>query len=158
MRAMVRLSRGVLMLALALAATGCAGSQKVMPSMRFGSMGIETNFDRDDVVVLDTVTGTSTTDRRFFFVSFVDGDKVRVFGIPFFKDKYTFSEPGFPIIGNLFPGTADRAYYNALEKTPDADFVLVKSFDHESSGIPWLWERETVTFRGKAMKVRADGK
>ncbi len=145
--------------ALCLVSMACAGSQRRIPAMNFGEIGIETAFDRDDLVVLDTVTGTSTSEQRFLVVQIIDGDKYKVLGIPFFKEKYSVVQPSvIPIFGDFFTTTADRAYYNALEKTPDADFVVVRSLDHEYSGIPFLWDRTTVSFRGKAMKIRADGK
>lgn len=100
--------------------------------------------------MLDTVVGTSTTDSILFgLIQVVDGNKLRLVGIPFYEEQYSFSTE--------YPGlTAARAYYKALSATPDADAVFYKNMDCKNSGIPLLLSRETVTFRGKAIKLKTD--
>ena len=130
---------------------GC-NSQKSAPHMGFGSFDVNTQLSRGDIVVLERVEGTSTTKSILFgAVQIVDGDNVKVLGIPFFTDRYTCvrTDP-------CRVTTADRAYYKALEATPEADAVFYKTMDREGSGIPLLWETETVTFSGKAITLKPD--
>lgn len=133
---------------------GCQSAQKTMPHIGIGNLNMEASLTRDDLVVLDAVEGQSST-KSFVggMITIIDGDKLRLFGISFFKDKFTyFKEPGF--FGWI--GAEDRAYYKALEQTPDADIVLVKSMDREESGVPFFFSSTEVTFRGKAMKLKAN--
>ncbi len=132
--------------------TGCMQSQKQSPSMGYADVGIQTNFDRDDLIVMETVTGTSTSEQRFVIIQIIDGDKFKVLGIPFFKEKYSYVIPA----ASFFVSTEDRAYYNALENAPDADFILERGLERETEGIPFIWDRTTVTYRGKAMRFKAD--
>lgn len=123
---------------------GCV-SNKTIPAIE-----IKPEIPRDTIEVLDTVEGTSTTDSILLgLIQVVDGDKLILLGIPFFKEQYTFSS-GYPGL------TAARAYYKALSATPGADAVFYKSMDGGNSGIPLLWTSETVTFRGKAIKLKTD--
>ena len=51
----------------------------------------------------------------------------------------------------------DRAYYNALEKAPDADVILQKSVTVErKSIIPLLYGTTKVIYKGKSIKLKAD--
>jgi len=131
---------------------GCF-SHKTVPGI-----AINPEIPRDAIEVLDTVEGTSTTNSILLgLIQVVDGDKLRLLGISFFREQYTYfgSYPGT----NVFlpcPSTGDRAYYKALSETPGADAVFYKSMDREYSGIPLLWSSETVTFRGKAIKLKTD--
>ena len=131
---------------------GCF-SQKTVPAIQ-----INPEIPRDAIEVLDTVEGTSTTDSILLgLIEIIDGGKLRLLGFSFFPDQYTYfgSYPGT----NVFfeePSTADRAYYKALRAAPDADAVFYKSMDRKHIGIPILWTSETVTFRGKAIKLKTD--
>jgi len=121
--------------------------------MGFGNFGIETDISRDDIVVLDRVQGSSTTESICLgAVQVIDGDNLRVLGIPFFKEKYS-SLCHKGIWMNL---TEQRAYYKALESAPDADAVFYKSMDYEVSGIPLIWWTETATYTGKGIQLKAD--
>jgi len=123
---------------------GCL-SQKTIPAIT-----INPEITRDAIEVLDTVEGTSTTDSILLgLIQVVDGNKLRIIGIPFYKEQYTFSSGYFGL-------TAARAYYKALSATSGADAVFYKSMDSEHSGFPLLWSSETVTFRGKAIKLKTD--
>jgi len=135
----------------ALILTGGCGSQKMIPQMGFGNFGINTEFSRDDIVVLDRVQGSSTTENICLgVVQIVDGDGLRLVGIPFFKEKYT----SFSNEGLWMNSTEHRAYYKALEAAPDADAVFLKSLDYEVSGIPLIWWTETATYSGKGIKLK----
>ena len=142
----------VALCAVVLCVGGCF-SHKTAPGI-----AINPEIPRDAYEVLDTVEGTSTTDSILFgLIQVVDGNKLRLLWIPFFKEQYSYfgSYPGM----NMFftwPSTADRAYYKALGATPGADAVFYKSMDREHSGIPLLLTSETVTFRGKAIKLKTD--
>ncbi len=131
---------------------GCGDAQKQTPHMGFGNLEVKSEITRADIVVLDRVVGVSSTESILFgAVQIVDGDKLILLGIPFFKQKYAYFGTG-----SLFAQTADRAYYKALEAAPDADSVFCKSMDNESEGIPLLWAKKTVTWKGKAIKLKAD--
>jgi len=115
-------------------------------------------MQRSDVEILGTVQGTSQT---FSFLlgmfQVIDGDKVKVLGIPWgFEEQYSLLQAPSMLGGLIGANTADRAYYQALAKTPDADAVCSKAYTIQSSGIPFLAQKETVTFTGKALKYKAD--
>lgn len=127
---------------------GC-GSQRMSPHLGFGNLNIEAQLDREDVVILGTVEGESKTVSILLgLIQIIDDDKLRLFGIKFFKDKYVW--------GTLNP-TASRAYYKALAAHPDADAVFQKSWEREESGTRLLYFEETVLFRGKAIALKSDG-
>ena len=147
-------------LLLILIATGCSAAQKRMPHVGIGSFSLEGNMERKDFVIMGSVEGSSqTTSILCGLVQMIDGDNLKLFGIPFFTDKFTyFSEDTTfsNLTGIRFVTPEDRAYYKALEKTPDADVVLVKSMDRESFTIPFIYGRNSVPFRGKAMELKHD--
>jgi hypothetical protein len=135
---------------------GCAANQRDAPLMGFGSFDVETKLTRDNIVVMERVEGTSETDNILLgAIQVIDGDKVKILGIPFFKDKYTCLRPD-PLACSVAPRTQERAYYKALEATPQADAVFYKSWNQENSGIPLIWNTEKVTFSGKAFAVKPD--
>lgn len=146
-----------------MAVVGCAGATKSAPHVGFASLNLNTSMARSDIVVLGSVEGKSTaTDIFFGVVTIVDGDKYKVFGIPIgFTDKYAYRQspslmnPG-SLLSLLGPSAGDRAYYKALEQAPDADAVFVKSEDTEKSGIPIIYSTKTVTWRGKAIRIKED--
>ncbi len=125
---------------------GCSSAQKQMPHMGIGGLGMDLRLEREDFVVLDTVEGSSTHLSVFFgLFQVIDEDNVRLFGISLFKDKYTyFKAPGW------FSGP------KALEKQPDADIVIAKSLDRDTWGIPKFFSKSSATFRGKALRIKAD--
>lgn len=136
-----------------LTVAGCSAAQRTMQHMRFGGLNIETDFERDDVVVLDRVDGTSKTFTCLLgLIRVIDDEKLQLLGIKFFKDKYTYFK------GSWLTGaqTADRAYYKALESQDEADAIFMKSWDYEEEGIPLIWHTESVTVKGKAVKVKPD--
>ena len=134
---------------------GCGGAQKTVPHMGFSNLYIETQITRNDVVVLDRVEGSSTlTSILFGAINIIDGDKLQLLGIKFFKDKFTYFKDSNAWIRS--PECADRAYYKALEAAPEADAVFGKSMDNEEGGLPFLYRTQAVTFRGKAVKLKAD--
>jgi len=142
----------------ALVLGGCSGTMKAIPKSEAGiAMG------RSDYEVLSKVEGTSDeTSILFGLIKVIDGDKLQLFFIPFFEEKYSYQSPpeGLfqKIIYGIFQpvGPEDRAYYKALAKTPDADSIIPKSSDIESSGIPILFNKKSVTYYGKAIKLKTD--
>lgn len=135
---------------------GCSGAQKMIPHMGFGSLNIEAEIARSDIVVMDRVEGSSTLDTYFFgAVMIIDGDKLQLFGIKLFKDKYVWRNQG-PTLIPAAASAASRAYYKALEAHPDADAVFAKAWEREEAGIPFLFHNLTVTFKGKAIRLLAD--
>ena len=138
---------------------GC-NNQRTAPAMGFGDVSVETKLVRDDVVVLERVQGTSETQSILFgAVQIIDGKKVKIGPIPFFTEEFTClydPQKEFRPLGCLLPETKERAYYKALEATPEADAVFYKTWKQEMRGIPLLWETNKVTFSGKAFTVKPD--
>lgn len=159
---------GALFLGLALVGGGCASAQqKTAPGMEFGILSMQTQFTRDDVVVLDTVKGESSATKILFgAVEIVDGNKYAILGIKFFEDKMSGipkRKIEWPFILNtisVFLGPTNsveqRARYKALEQHADADAVFDKSVDYSDTGLPGLWETVDVTVSGKAVKLKSD--
>ena len=107
---------------------GCS-SQRGTPQMGFGNFDIETKLTRDNIVVMERVEGTSETDSILLgTIQVIDGDKVKILGIPFFTDKYACLRPD-PLSCSVAPRTQERAYYKALEASPQADAVFYKSWN-----------------------------
>lgn len=138
--------------------TGCGAVMKATPVS--GIIVDAGSMNRNDYVILDRVEGTSSTKSILLgLVQIIDGDvdKVKIFWIPLFEEKYAFQNPApFPFSLFQFATTEDRAYYKALAQTPDADSVLNKAYSKEKRGIPFIFENETVTFTGKAIKLKTD--
>jgi hypothetical protein len=128
--------------------------------MGFGGVSAEIGLERDDIEVLHSVKGQSTILSIFGpIVQIIDDTDMRVCGISAIEDKYSFEEPApfpFSILQNLQLGAANRAYYKALAAAPDADAVFSKSYQVQRRGIPFIYMKETVTFQGKAFKIKAD--
>lgn len=139
---------------------GCSTAQKTIPHLSVGGMTMEAHIERDDLVVLDTVEASSSTLSILAgLIQIIDGSNVKILGIPFFKDKYTYFSEGWSLFGIQlirFTSPEDRAYYKALEAQADADLMFQKSVDREQTGIPFLFEKSTVTFRGKALRFKPD--
>ena len=115
---------------------GCGGNYRAMPHIMFSNFSIRAEITRDDIEVLNSIAGTSSTKNIFFgVIQIVDDKDLRFFW------------------------TADsnkRAYQRALNAAPDADAVFYKSMYSEWEGIPpFVWE-DTVTYTGKAIKLKAD--
>jgi hypothetical protein len=139
----------VLVCSSVLFAAGCMFSQKTAPHMGFGNFSMNTQLSREDIVVLDQVEGTSTTDFILLgLIQIVDGKELRLLGIPFFREKYT---GGFWI-----NSIQHRAYYKALAAAPEADAVFHKSTDYEYGGIPLIWWSETAYYHGRAIRLKSD--
>jgi hypothetical protein len=128
--------------------TGCGLAVKRAPHMWFGKLDIETKLEREDVVIMGPVEGTSTMSNFLGIIQIVDGDKLQILGIPFFKDKLTYWEPKNKVL--------NRAYYKALAATPDADAIFSKSYDIEEEGIPFILGTKSITVKGKAIKLKSD--
>jgi len=140
---------------------GCAGLNKQIPAagmtVDIGSM------DRDDYVVLDRVNGESSrTSICGGVVQIVDGEKMIICGLRLFADHYSLAPQEKTWIETMIaktlnlPSTSERAYYNALAATPDADVIIPKTFDYEDSGFPIIFMHEKVSFKGKAIKLKTD--
>ncbi|MHC4472167.1 MAG: hypothetical protein ACYTDY_09300 [Planctomycetota bacterium] len=158
-------SSTIFVLVLSFALVGCASAQLTRPHMGFSGVGIDTKLDRSDIVVLGRVEGESTvTSILGGLFATIDGNKQRIFGIKFFKDKYTSMKPEGNLMTNplgildfIAPVSVDeRAYYKALEAHPDADAVFAKSMSNEESGFWPFFTTQTVRFQGKAIKIKED--
>lgn len=151
----LRWSRGVSLLALATLWTGCAAVTTSKPHVKFGRFDFETQFNRNDLVVLNAIEGTSK-DAGYFFglVRVIDDTKWQVLGIKFFEDRYA-CPPG-PCLPCFCVGPQQRAYYDALSKAPEADAVLERASSTKVRGFPFLFKITEVTYRGKAVKLKTD--
>ncbi len=95
-------------------------------------------------------------------IQIIDEDKYKILWIPFFQDKGAGNLQGngsflAMLSKSLTPvSVLDRAYYDALAETPDADTVFYKSATQERRGIPLIFTSHRVTLRGKAAKINTD--
>lgn len=141
----------LVLFAMLLTANGCAGSARSTPTLNFGVINMQSNLSRQDIIVMDRVDGTSeSTIMLGGLIEMIDGDKLVVLGIPFFKDRFAVYED------KVAPSPYTRAYYAALQKTPEADAVLQKSVVSEVSGFPLIYGTQSVTISGKAIKLKAN--
>ncbi len=149
-------ARNVGLALLGLSLAGCVtGTHK--PVVRFGQLNLETQVPRQDLKILDTVEGSSRLDSYVLgLVQIVDGSKWQVLGFKFFQDNC--ASPFDCPLGPCWWGdpVAGRAYYNALEKRPDADALIEHSSTVKASGCPLFYERREVTYKGKAIMLKAD--
>ena len=153
---------------LATAVIGCAQiAQK--PDLISGGMNVQGIVMRDDFQVSGDVEGTSSTQSYLLgALKIIDGSKVRLLWIfPLYRETAGTPLPSYisrdsSVFGGLLKGllvgfTESRAYYDAIEKAPEADLVFEKGFWKEGLYIPLLYSNETVTFRGKTMVIKPDG-
>ncbi|PCI40855.1 MAG: hypothetical protein COB46_06020 [Rhodospirillaceae bacterium] len=140
------------------ALSGCsAGARKASPTAQF-DFNIS-NLDRQEYEVLASVEGSSKTTSYLFGAFQIHDDKnISVLGIPFFEERYAFRDGKKCYLFNLICSSNiyDRAYYKALAATPNADAILKKGFTSEERGVPGLFNTETVSFTGKAVRIKDD--
>jgi hypothetical protein len=123
---------------------------------------INANMDKNDYEVGPPTEGTSkVTSVLLGLVKVFDGNKVKVLGIPFYEVQR--ASPGLfdvTITGfvrdwvNGSMEAKDRAYFKALETTPDADTIVPKAYVTSYTGIPILFTSTEVTFQGKSLKYK----
>lgn len=135
--------------------SGCASVQRTTP-VAPGQVNI--NLEKGDYTMLGTVKGTSTIKSYFFgVVEIIDGTKVKILCFKDFEDQYSFQKESDNVFSLLFGvSVEDRAYYKALAATPDADAIIPKAFVKQTSGIPFLYAEQEVTFSGKALKYKSE--
>lgn len=139
---------------IASALTGCASTYNQAPHLAFGRFGFETELKRTDVRILDRVEATSEkTSILLGLIQIVDGDKLRILGIPFFEEQHALLTRGVFFTTMFADDVQDRAYYKALQQAPDADVIIEKASTSTNRGIPLLWDHRTVTVRGKAVTL-----
>jgi hypothetical protein len=141
------------MATVAMLMSGCASVQRGIPS---ASGLVNINLEKGDYSMLGSVKGSSTLKSYFFgIVQIIDGNKSRILWVfKDYEDQYSFQDPGGL---NILPvSVEDRAYYKALAATPDADAVIPKAFIKQSSGFPFIYEEQEVTFTGKALKYKSE--
>jgi len=132
---------------------GCAtGNYK--PVIRFGQLNLETQVPRQDLVVLDPVEGSSREDAYVLgIVRVIDGTNWQVLGVKFFEDHCAC--PNGPWVPCFFVDpVSERAYYNALAKTPEADAIIERSSTSRMRGCPFLYWSKEITYRGKAIRLK----
>ncbi len=138
--------------------SGCGG--RVFKSTPIAHVDTTGTMTRSDYIVLDKVDGTSKLDYYVFGIyQVIDDEHIKLFWIPLnFDDTYAFTQPPSGLLDRFFSWakTEDRAYYKALSQTPDADSVISKAYIKERRGIPWIFEKEIVTFTGKAIRIKTD--
>jgi hypothetical protein len=132
---------------------GCAtGNYK--PVVRFGQLNLETQVPRQDLVILDTVEGTSREDAYVLgIVRIIDQTNWQVLGVKFFEDHCAC--PNGPTVPCFFVDPVPaRAYYNALAKAPEADALIERSSTSRTRGCPFLCRTREITYRGKAIQLK----
>jgi hypothetical protein len=134
---------------------GCA-TGNYTPAVRFGQLNLETQIPRQDLVILDTVEGKSREDAYVVgLVRVIDRTQWQVLGIKFFEDHCA-SPYGSGVPCCFIEPVAGRAYYNALAKAPQADAVIERSSTSTTRGFPFLYRMKEVTYRGKAIRLKAE--
>jgi hypothetical protein len=134
----------------------CAGCSSISKSAPVTASIIDVgSMKRTDYEVLDKVTGESESTFILCGLIQINDGNLKLFGIPFYTEKisiYSAFQSGY--LSDSTP--IYRAYYNALAKTPDADTVLQKSLNFETSGVPCIYSTEKVRIDGKAVKIKTD--
>lgn len=129
--------------------SGCTAVSEFKPE---APMIINSQLNRDNIEILDSVKGTSYSKAYCFYaVQSIDG-KIVIFGIGLFDDKYA-AIPGHINIG---PSTLSRAYYDALTKHPEADYVIPKTYSRTGFSSFGFYEHTVVEVNGKAVKIKTD--
>ena len=144
----------LLIFVISIGSFGCA-SFKGAPHMGYNGIEWQPSMGREDYVIQDTVEGVSDTTSIFFgLIKIIEGNKIRLLWFfTFYEDKYSYIAQRPLRLGK----TAKRAYYNALEKAPDADVILEKSVTVERKTIiPLLYRTKRVTYKGRPIKLKAD--
>ncbi|MBN1443927.1 MAG: hypothetical protein JXA90_14550 [Planctomycetes bacterium] len=165
--------------ALAAAATlpflsSCAAARSV-PDLEFTQFTVQGFLNRDSFEVRDPVEGSSDTLSILFgIVQIIEGNKLKLFWIPFFEDRShtrvpAYLRPGSELVDWVLPAgpihwleglvlgrTEERAYYDAIAKSPEADFVLEKGSECRGVGVPLFVYKQTVTYRGKPVVLKTD--
>lgn len=128
-----------------------------MNSTSFAALSAQ-SLKRSDFEVLKRTVGVSSTlDILLGVVQVIDGKYYRVLGLRLDTERYSYSQPPTLDFWPFNTGTtADRAYFEALAKVPNADNVLDRSYTVEKSGFWPLWTKETVAFVGKAVRLKLD--
>lgn len=141
-------------------AIGCGSIGKTAPH---SGLGIVANLEREDVEIIRTVEGESTKQSLLLgSIQVIDGDKYKILWIPFFQDRGAQAlQSNNSFLGLLSKAITpvsviDRAYYDALAETPDADTVFYKTSTQERRSFPLLYSNERVILRGKAAKIKTD--
>lgn len=172
------LNCGLTLALAALLSGGCASVQRWTPMAR-GQVNVK--LKDSDYSVLASVKGVSTTKSYACgIVKVIDGNKVRVLGIKFFEDQYSYLTPKdrlsdtekfmlfYPGCWLILPITVpyivythsasaeDRAYYKVLAAVPDADELVSPGLVAQRSGIPLVCREEEVTLTAKAIKYKAN--
>ena len=146
----------LLIFVISIGSFGCSCVFKGSPHMGYKGIKCQPPMINENYVVLDAVEGVSDTTSIFFgLIKIIEGNKIRLLWFfPFYEEKYSYTVQR-PL--RLLGKTAKRAYYNALEKVPDADFILEKSVTVERKTIiPLLYRTKKVTYKGRPIKLKAD--
>lgn len=139
--------------------TGCKSTSQTTP---VSPLLVQAKLDRTDYSVLKKVKGESYTESYLAgLVQIVDGKTILFWCIKDFDEEYAgipgiMSSPlaALPMLG---PSTSTRAYYKALQKSPEADMVIPKSCVYKQRiGFPLIYSKETVVYTGKAIKIKSD--
>ena len=145
----------LLIFVISIGSFGCSCVFKGSPHMGYNGIEWQPSMTSEDYVVLDAVEGVSDTTSIFFgLIKIIEGNKIRLLWFfPFYEDKYSLIAQRPMRLGR----TGKRAYYNALKKAPDADVILEKSVTVERKTIiPLLYRTKRVTYKGRAIKLKAD--
>jgi anionic cell wall polymer biosynthesis LytR-Cps2A-Psr (LCP) family protein len=114
-------------------------------------------MEREEYVVLDTVTGTCDTVHFLFFFNnhMFSTDKTATVGPTLQAELVPFP---LNLLAVLFAGVDDRgrATYNALQKVPEADTIVPLTVETKAAGLNPLFWTTSATVKGKAVKIKSD--
>ena len=145
----------LLIFVISIGSSGCSCVFKGSPHMGYNSTRWQPSMINENHIVMDAVEGVSDTTSIFFgLIKIIEGNKIRLLWcFPLYKEKYSYTAQYPMMLGR----TGKRAYYNALEKAPDADLILEKAVTVERKTIiPLLYRTKKVTYKGRAIKLKAD--
>ncbi len=146
------LTFGLLFTIYSFSLSGCSTLEKNTASRIAVDAG---SMTRNSFTILKPVEGTSTRVSILLgLYQKVDGNKIRLLWIPFYRDQFAHVQPP-----SFWEGTSseDRAYFQAISQVPEADDIVSTSYVKEQFLIPLLYKEERVTFRGKAVRIKSDG-
>lgn len=125
--------------------SGCSTTVKTAPGVYLGPLEFE-GLKRSEYVILGDVTGNAQANRFLWF------GKPSAIGVRGLGEGGEAKK-----MQSLLGRTVENAaVYDALAKSPEADFILPMIQTTEKSGFyPFSWS-ESATVKGKAIKIKAD--
>jgi len=139
----------------ALVAVGCTSLLKSYPySMVNPNVSLQP-LARDQYVILGDVEGRAEGARLFGFIPLNQGQP-KTFSGNLSQGMAAKISARMQGIAQMGP-TEQEALYNAMESQPDADGIIaIRIIKGELTHIPFIFTKESVTLKGKAIKIKKD--